>query len=749
MSKSIFEELKRRNVFRVGIAYVVTAWLLLQIADIVLDAITAPDWVMKVFMLMLALGFPLSVIFAWAFELTPEGLKKEQDVERDQSITNITRRKLDYIIIAMLILAVGYFLWEKYAGDSDPMAARSDIAAAQTKPPESENTGATPSGLPGDPSIAVLPFLNLSSDPEQEFFSDGISEELLNVLAKYPGLRVAARTSSFQFKGQNQDVSEIARQLKVNHILEGSVRKAGSRLRITAQLIDARTGFHLWSEAYDRELNDIFLIQDEISAAIGDALRSKLALDGSPTAPRVPESANTAAYEAFLQGRHLINQRGGRNIERGVEHLERSVRLDPDFAPGHAWLAIGYALLLNSPSSYGDLTLDEVRERAIPEYEKALALDPLLAEGYGAMALVASNSNDLLASMEYTKKALELNPIYVDAMNWRQIAAGQAAEYEESINIIARIIEVDPLSIVGRLNYAQLFRITNPERAREFSLDLIEQNSWAGYSSMGNIEMWPSGNLSQSLEWFLNAYEIDPEDEFSNQYIMSILSWVGLFDEARRISDENLHLVDASEGRLEDAIERLAKTAEEDPLNVAPKVELADALHAARRFGESNAIYEELAAGSHSGLVFESRELSTISHVRMACGLLNLGKETEAGAALDQHFADFEKRQQANLVFPFDEWAQALAHAASGNEGDSVEALHRAIDIGLRDPVILTEPCFDSMQSNDAFVGLGDRLMQLIVAERTEILQMICYNNPAPNTWQPLRQTCEGVSKPR
>jgi TolB-like protein len=253
---SLFSELKRRNVIRVGLAYIIAAWLLLQVADVVLNNIVAPDWVFQAILLVVVLGFALALIFAWAYELTPEGLKKEKDVDRSESITHVTGRKLDFAIIGVLVLALGYFAYDKFAvSDSDDAAsvAQSD-EITETDIPEL--------------SIAVLPFVNMSSDPEQEFFSDGISEELLNMLAKFPGLRVAARTSSFQFKGQNQDISKIADTLNVAHVLEGSVRKAGTTLRITAQLIRADTGYHLWSDTYDRELDDIFAVQDEIAGAI-------------------------------------------------------------------------------------------------------------------------------------------------------------------------------------------------------------------------------------------------------------------------------------------------------------------------------------------------------------------------------------------------------------------------------------------------------------------------------------------------
>ena len=258
---SLFNELKRRNVFRVGFAYIVMAWLVLQVADVILNNIIAPGWVFHVLLLFLAIGFPFAVFFAWAFELTPEGLKKEKDVDRSKSITRVTGRKLDYGVIAVLVLALAYFTFDKFvldpSRDAELVQATTEAVAEQaTESGKAEIT---------DKSIAVLPFVNMSNDPDQEYFSDGISEELLNVLAQFPGLKVAARTSAFQFKGQNRDIVGIAKQLHVNHVLEGSVRKSGNRLRITAQLIDAESGFHLWSETYDRELDDIFAIQDEIS----------------------------------------------------------------------------------------------------------------------------------------------------------------------------------------------------------------------------------------------------------------------------------------------------------------------------------------------------------------------------------------------------------------------------------------------------------------------------------------------------
>ena len=234
---SFIDELKRRNVFRVGVAYVIVAWLLLQVADVILDNIEAPAWVFQAILLLLIIGFPVTIIFAWAFELTPEGFKKEKDIERSESVTPVTGRKLDFVIIGLLTAALGYLAYDKFL--ASPPASQDSIQ-----------------------SIAVLPFVDMSPDGDQEYFGDGIAVELLNELTRLDGLRVAGRTSSFSFKGTNENLKGIAEALDVATILEGSIRKDGDRVRIKAQLINIADGENLWSETYDRKLTDIFVIQE-------------------------------------------------------------------------------------------------------------------------------------------------------------------------------------------------------------------------------------------------------------------------------------------------------------------------------------------------------------------------------------------------------------------------------------------------------------------------------------------------------
>jgi len=289
---SVWGELKRRNVVRVAIAYAVVAWLSIEVSATTFPMLKLPEWAATFVTVLLIIGFPVAVIFAWAYEFTPEGLKKEKDVDRSESITHITGRKIDFVIIGVLVVAVGFLLVDKlYLGEGD--TAPDEVIAIERK------------------SIAVLPFINLSDDPEQEYFSDGLSEELLNLLAQIPELRVTSRTSAFSFKGKDVTIPEVGRTLDVEHVLEGSVRRSGDKIRITAQLIDASSDTHIWSDTWDRNFEDVFVIQDEIAEFVVDALKIELLGD----LPHVFQTT-TEAYELYLQAKFLLEQPSAPNLRR-------------------------------------------------------------------------------------------------------------------------------------------------------------------------------------------------------------------------------------------------------------------------------------------------------------------------------------------------------------------------------------------------------------------------------------------------
>ncbi len=414
---SLIEELKRRNVFRVAIAYVIVAWLALQVADVVLNNVEAPAWVFTVIVLVLGIVFPLVLVFAWAFEMTPEGLKREHEVDRTQSITARTGRKLDFTVIAVLTLAVAYFAYDRFI-------------SADGEPAPDEFV---------DRSIAVLPFVNMSSDEEQEYFADGLSEELLNLLAKIPELRVASRSSAFQFKGQRIDIPVVAQQLNVAHILEGSVRKDGDRLRITAQLIKADDGFHMWSESYDRELQSVFAIQDEIANAVVDALRVELLGE----APKATET-DPEAYALFLQGRYFFNLGDTEDWTKSVDAYQQALEIDEDYAPAWAGLAVSY----NNLADYGVINPLEGHGLARSAADRAVALDPSLAAGWTSLSVIKRIYDwDWEGAETAVQEALRLEPGNVDAVGEAADVAATLGRLDEAISLSQQAVALDPLGL--------------------------------------------------------------------------------------------------------------------------------------------------------------------------------------------------------------------------------------------------------------------------------------------------------------
>jgi TolB-like protein/Flp pilus assembly protein TadD len=428
---SLFSELKHRNVLRVAIAYLAVSWLLIQIVETLFPIFGLADELVRLFVIILVIGFPLILIFSWLYELTPEGLKLEKDVDRTGSLEHHTGKKLDRAIIVVLALALGYFAFDKFVLDPSRDAAREEAVARQAR------TDALVESF-GENSIAVLPFVNMSDDASNEYFSDGISEELLNLLAKIPQLRVISRSSAFSFRGDDIDIPTLAEQLNVAHVLDGSVRKAGNNVRITAQLIEARSDTHLWSETYDRELDDIFAIQDEIAAKVVEQLKITLLGDTPATRKTAPE-----AYALFLQARYL-RQTGdpGRDAEV-VRMLEQALVIDPDYVP--ALLELSLKIWRNSRGN--KLHRDEEGMRRSTELaNKALAIDPNngAAIAYRAFGLM-DNTRDLEAAAKEFVRALQLDPGNVELLISASTFARLIGRHDEAIILMKRALELDPL----------------------------------------------------------------------------------------------------------------------------------------------------------------------------------------------------------------------------------------------------------------------------------------------------------------
>ena len=520
---SFVAELKRRNVFKVGIAYTVASWLLLQMVDLVLENINAPDWIMQVFMLGLAVGLPIAIIIAWAFELTPEGIKLEKHVDRSKSINRHTGHQLNRGIIMILSMAIVLLLTDRFRdeifGAPEPVNVKTENinkAANEPQPIDSKK------------SIAVLPFRDMSAAQDQAYFGEGIAEELLNALVKIKGLGVASRTSSFSLAEENLDIPAIAARLGVDHILEGSIRTSGQQVRVTAQLIDVGRDIHLWSETYDGSLDDIFKIQDEITIQITDAL--KIQLGDQSLAPASDLLTNNAeAYQLYLQGRHLWRQRNAAGLKESIRLFKEAVRLDPEFH--RAWSNMGLAYI-NLPDYDRSFGRDESYEKSLEAADQALKTQPRSTE---ALITKASYSEEVHCAISEAahlyEKAIAFSPEDPTAQHWYAIllaVSGRTSLALEHIQIARRI---DPLisAVISKEaeiyktmgDYAQadeLFRMASKLGIYGGSLYPVGMN----YLSAGQIEKgktlvedgWVGEDpaMAASRELFLQALS-DPDKQ--------------------------------------------------------------------------------------------------------------------------------------------------------------------------------------------------------------------------------------------
>ncbi|MEO5565202.1 MAG: tetratricopeptide repeat protein [Luteimonas sp.] len=442
-SATLLAELARRNVIRVAGLYMVGAWLVTQVAGTVLPMFGAPGWVARSVVILLAIGFVPAMGVAWVFELTPEGLKRDADVAPEASIAPQTARRLGRLIIAVLAIALAYFGLDRFVLTPRHEAART----AQV--PRVRAVRAT-TGIPPVPakSIAVLPFVNMSGDPANEYFSDGITEEILNALAQVPGLKVAARTSAFAFKGKAEDLRKVGQVLGVATVLEGSVQRVGDDVRITAQLIDTRSGYHQWSETYDRKLTNIFAVEDEISRAIADKLQVQLA-DAGGQALFARQSIDPRAHDFYLRGLTLL---AARSVDEAVAAFQQSVAIEPGYAQAWAMLAEAQALL----PTYGPEPMQVTNANAIQSARHALALDPDVARAHVALGMVYSNQMRWADADRALRHAVQLAPGDAEVLNqYAQFLEG-VGQLDAALVVLDRALQRDPLSAISGAIRVQL-----------------------------------------------------------------------------------------------------------------------------------------------------------------------------------------------------------------------------------------------------------------------------------------------------
>ncbi len=531
---SLFEELKRRNVFKVALLYLVAAWLILQVADVLFDALELPASWLRLVLALLVLGFPLAVIFSWVFEMTPEGLKRERDLDRTVATATKSTR-INLLITALLVLAIATVVIDRMVPEQPEVADLADAVPQAESASDPAVLAAAKFAPPPDRSIAVLPFVNMSGDPENEYFADGLSEEILNFLAGVPGLQVTARTSSFQFKGKNADVREVGEALNAAHVLEGSVRRSGKQARITAQLIRAADGYHLWSETYDRTMEDTFEVQTDIAESVSRALGVVLD-DQQRQRMQSAGVRDVEAFIAFQKGLARFWQAHSHEIDmptmaEAAEWFTEALRLEPRFASAYFMRSDYHA---HRTTLYG-----------VEDAERQLAYAAYMSDLEAAIANVSSADERALIEVDRTMASDNWRTLperFDAALASRSCAEGVWIELapplgfaDESLAHMQAMIECDPLNFYN-------------------------------YYAASISALW-DGRQDEAVELSLRGLEIKPDDSFLEEGLVVAMLAQGRLDEARERAasrdlwnrELKLALVDAASGDVESARARAAE----------------------------------------------------------------------------------------------------------------------------------------------------------------------------------------------
>ena len=483
--RTFFGELKRRNVYKVAVAYAIVGWLLVQVATQVFPFLEIPNWVVRFVIVLVAAGFPIALVIAWAFEITPQGIERTEVADTMPAAAGQKKHAWIYVAIVGAVLSIGLFFLGRYGF---------------------RNASSSSSELPLK-SIAVLPFDNLSRDPDNAFFAEGVQDEILTRLAKVADLKVIARTSTQRFKSAPENLPDIAKQLGVANILEGSVQKVNDQVRVNVQLVNALTNAHLWAEIYDRKLTDIFAVESDIAKTIADTLQAKLTGSEKQMMAAQP-TTDTTAYELYHKGRSLWEKRSGDNIPKAIAYYEQAIARDPNYALAYAGLAKAYILL---PFYVGADRLD-AGSKAKDAALKALQLDPNLAEAHAALGkILFFREIDLPGAMREYKRAIELNPNDATAHHWfGNDTLAALGRFEEAIAEGKRAIELDPLSTVINVDLGETLyyahRYDEAERQMRKTLE-IDPTSFYAHYNLG-IVLQLKGDLPGAIAEYEKAKQL-------------------------------------------------------------------------------------------------------------------------------------------------------------------------------------------------------------------------------------------------
>jgi TolB-like protein/Flp pilus assembly protein TadD len=743
---SLYHELKRRNVFRVAIAYLALAWLVTEVSGTLFPAFGIPDWGVRFVVIVFALGFVPALIVSWVYELTPEGLKREKDVVRDASIIHLTAKRLDVFTIGLIVVALAFILADRLwlsPGRAEQLVAPAEVVTSRVQTAEPE---ATESQYPPN-SIAVLPFVNMSDDPGNEYFSDGISEELLNLLAKIPELQVIARTSSFSFKGKGVRISDVARELNVGHVLEGSVRKVGNQVRVTAQLIKADSEIHLWSETYDRELENIFAVQDEISAAVVESLKEHLGFEFEAV-PREIVAVNTEAHDAILRGRYLVAQRTVVAIEDAVREFERAIALDPEYAFAYAELAIATLFLGN----YGGLTLSDALARAIPHAERAMTLDPTLAEAHAATGYIFRFQDNAEEALTHFRQAIRINPNYSLVYNGMGVLLSDyLGYYNDAFAAFQTALRLDPLLVPASSNYVQALIERNRLAEADRELEKLASISQRVYANWHGNRMSLGGNWANAVLGNLDALRISPETVLSRNDLTRQFAILGLEKEALTISENPLPVVFSLLGKHGDAVLIAEARLARDPFYFTARRHLGLALAAAGDYARARPILEETWQLS-GGRVTREGPFQVPTAAALIAIRRDAGEEESVSELMAAIRENVRRSREAGItvtllggygtfLFSSIDYQEGLADYLAGDHKMGLALIAKAVEAGTIIPP--SEAYLRVLYDDPAFAPIRASQEARQARERNKFLAVVCTDNPYEEVWRPAEGTCE------
>ncbi len=716
---AVLTELNRRKVLRTVGAYAVSVFVMLQLMDAAVEPLRIPDWLPTLVVIVLILGFPLVFILAWIFEVTPDGVKKTTTA----GLLTGTQNTLLFSMMMLGMVGLGYGFYGYYSNVliSDDPGNGPPAVTQQREFVAPEN------------SIAVLPFADMSVDSSQGYFTDGIAEEILNVLAKVDGLHVAARTSSFAFRGIDKDIREIGRLLNVRTILEGSIRKSGDQIRMTAQLINVEDGYHIWSETYERKLEDVFAIQDEIASAIATALVDSFAgLEQKPTS----RSSDLAAFEAYRTGRLHWWRRSPGELQKAITLFAKALEHDPSFAPAYAGIADSWLLL----SLYGNLTNMKATERAMPMIEKALAIDPESAEAFAALGLARWQIGQRDAGESALRQAIKLNEDYIPAYLWLGGLLGDLGRLPEESQILQQAMAIDPLNELLAINYAgSLSNRGDYEAGKDLLQGLISlRPDSATLLRISSGHAMQNGDLVGGWRYANQSYELEPDSPAVIQTLASAWESVGVTDKAERLLLDGLEIANDNnglrsnyfflllkQGRLEKA-ERLVQEQYGDSVEGLPE-QIQQYYYFQKGMislvrGDKDTARELIERGIREdfgqGWSGEQVHFMTLSSaLQIDAGNVELAEQRLTNAERAVRRARINGMDNADIYY-----TESSIHALRGESGAALDSLQGAYEHGFRGIWMLEmDVRMESLRQEPQFVAIKQKIERDIAQARSEV----------------------------